>query len=229
MSANTSVLLEQHGQANLSTSDAEVSFDGIGGSLGGYSFFGSDPDDSPASIAEREMLLKAQDKAAVSEPGAFVRYAGGRPEHWCAHFVSWLHAQSGQPLPGWKPPSPSYFPRHAGCTWLWNMLTPKGFTHQGTPRRNDMIFYKHSDPKYASGHIGLVTEVKNGKVTSIEGNLTPGGGRPDTIAKVTRPLTSSRILGYGRFYQPKSMTVPVIGAVAGLGALGLTLFLLRKR
>jgi len=180
----------------------------------------------PADIAEKELKLKKGVPQLVSEPGAFARYAGGREEHWCAHFTAWLHAQAGQPLPDWKPPSSSYFPRHAGCTWLWNHLAKLGLVHKGMPKRHDLIFYKHSNPKYASGHIGLVTEVKDGKVVSIEGNLTPGGGRPDTIAKLTRPLSSSKILGYGRCYQP---ALPWIGLATVGGSFLLTMKLLKKK
>lgn len=181
----------------------------------------------PAKIAEHEFALKSTNRAAVSEPGAYARYTGGRPEHWCAHFVSWLHAQAGQPLPGWKPPSPSYFPRHAGCTWLWKHLRSLGLVHNGLPQRNDMIFYKHGQyPKYESGHIGLVTEVKNGKVISIEGNLTPGGGRADTVGKVTHKLNSPRILGYGRFYNP---ALPLVGVAVLAGSFFATMKLLKKK
>lgn len=181
---------------------------------------------SPAAVAERELEYKKRNPAAVSEPGAFDRYAGGRHEHWCAHFTSWLHAQAGQPLPQWMAPSPSYFPRHAGCTWLWNLLSGLGLVHKGTPKRDDLIFYKHSSSKYASGHIGIVTGVENGKVVSIEGNLTPGGGRPDTIARCKHSLSSSKILGYGRVYKAQ---IPIGNALVIMGGAAAAFAMLKNR
>jgi hypothetical protein len=86
-------------------------------------------------------------------------------------------------------------------------------THNGMPRRNDIIFYKHPDPKYKSGHVGLVTEVKDGQVTAIEGNLSSSKG-PDTVAKTVRPLTSSKIYGYARAYRGGVSPVLLIGAAA---------------
>lgn len=216
------VLKEQQNQASWAAEGAEVSFAGTGGDLSGFGLFTDS--NSPAGVAEREMLIKQQNRDVVSEPHAFVRYAGGRKEHWCAHFIAWLHWRAGQPLPDWKPPSVEYFPRHAGCHWLWKHLTAYGMVHRGMPRRNDIIFYKNKNPEYTSGHVGLVTEVADGKVTSIEGNLTPSNGA-DTIAKVTRSLDHSKILGYGRVYRPATW----VGPIVGLGAFAITTFLLRKR
>lgn len=164
----------------------------------------------PADYAEQEFALKKTNKALIKEPRAFDRYAGGRPEHWCAHFVSWLFWKSGIPLPGWFPPTAERMPPTANCTYLYDTLDSMGLTYS-TPKRHDMIFYKHSNPKYSAAHIGIVTNVdqRAGTVTTIEGNVS------DQVVRITRKLSDNRILGYGRFYHP---AVPVVGGLALAGA-----------
>lgn len=173
---------------------------------------------TPASLAEAEWAIKAYDKAAVSAPAAYDKYAGGRHEPWCAWFASWIFAKVNQPLPGYKPPSPTQFADSANCSYLFNRLSEKGLI-KSSPKRNDLIFYKHSNPQYPSGHVGIVTEVKDGKVTSVEGNLS------NMVAKATHLLSDPKIAGYGRVYTPG---LPLVGLAALGGSFWLTLRYLQK-
>lgn len=165
----------------------------------------------PADYAEQEFALKQTNKALVREPAAFDRYAGGRPEHWCAHFVSWLFWKAGIPLPGWFPPTAERMPPTANCTYVYNKMDKLGLT-TSTPKRHDMIFYKHPNPKYSAGHIGIVTKVdpQAGTVTTIEGNVS------DQVVRITRKLSDKTIRGYARFYFPAAL--PVTGSLALAGA-----------
>ena len=174
---------------------------------------------TPASLAEREFAIKAKDKAAVSEPSAFNKYAGGRQEAWCAHFASWIFAQLGNPLPGYRVPSPSVANPTAGCSYLYEQAKKMGVL-RSYPQRDDIIFYKSSNPDKISGHVGIVTDVRDGKVVSIEGNLS------DTVARVTHSLSDNKILGYANFYRAG---LPLVGLVALGGSFWLTLKYLNRK
>lgn len=61
------------------------------------------------------------------------------------------------------------------------------------PQAGDVIFFKTAD---GTGwqHTGIVTDVKNGYVYTVEGNA----GTPEGVNSFVYPLTNPRIGGYGR-------------------------------
>ena len=143
---------------------------------------------TPLDFARQELASR------IKEPEAFARYSGGRDEAWCAHFVSWLYAQAGAPLPGYFPPHTGRggFSPTGGCNYLVKTMRDAGrILPPGTiPQPNDLIFYKHVDPKtgqfttkgalyglpFVYGHVGLVADVIEDrgvkKVVTIEGNYS---------------------------------------------------------
>lgn len=125
----------------------------------------------------------------------------GQP--WCACFVNWCfkHAYGETEA------------KNLLCTkGAWSYYTPtsaqyfknmhRWFT---TPQRGDVIFFKNSQ---RICHTGIVLEVKNGRVYTIEGN-TSGGSTLEAnggcVAKKNYPLGYNRIAGYGR---PKYSNMP---------------------
>lgn len=76
-----------------------------------------------------------------------------------------------------------------------------------TPKPGDYIFFDlenewnkittHDNIKKAAKHTGLVVEVKNGKVYTIEGNA----GKPEMVRKKEYNLNNNNILGYGSWYK----------------------------
>lgn len=89
----------------------------------------------------------------------------------------------------------------------------KGFNfyyskHHGgnyTPKKGDYIYFDWNadwngkiSQQGLSDHVGLVVEVKNGKVITIEGNTDGGNGQ---VKKKEYPLNSKYIVGYGSWYQ----------------------------
>ena len=120
-------------------------------------------------------------------------YAG---QPWCACFVNWCfkHAYGETEA------------KNLLCTkGAWSYYTPTSAQyfknmHQWftTPQRGDVIFFKNSQ---RICHIGIVLEVKNGRVYTIEGN-TSGGSTLEAnggcVAKKNYPLGYNRIAGYGR-------------------------------
>lgn len=172
---------------------------------------------TPAQLAQAEWDIKSYSKATVSEPAAYARYSGGRVEPWCAHFVSWVFAQVGQPLPGYLAPSSTRANPTASASYLYGQAVAAGLLNR-SPKVNDVIFYKNSDASKPSGHVGIVTAVSDGKVVSIEGNLG------DTVARVSHSLSDPKILGYGRFYS----ALPLVGLLTTAGSFAVAWWLLRK-
>jgi hypothetical protein len=171
---------------------------------------------SVADIARREYSL------GIKEPQAFDKYAGGRNEHWCAHFASWVYLQAGLPLPGYRTPSakpPAWNPI-ASVNTMFETLDDMGAIY-GSPQIGDLIFYYRSGSSGDKGHVGIVTELKDGEVVSIEGNLS------NRIARVTHKLSDPKIAGYGRPYaQPAS---PLTGLLVLVGSVLITKKLIEAR
>lgn len=109
---------------------------------------------------------------------------------WCNVFVDWCFVQAvgveraRELLTGFS----------AGCTQDYNWMKAKGQT-VSSPVKGDLIFFGDLS------HIGIVEEVRDGKVYTIEGNtsnaaeLIINGG---TVAKKSYSLNSKYIYGYAR-------------------------------
>lgn len=93
------------------------------------------------------------------------------------------------------------------CGGLYSFYTPssaqlyknKGQWHTGSDvRRGDQIFFKNSQRIH---HTGLVVDVKNGRVYTVQGNtsngtaVVPNGGM---VCAKSYPIGLSKIAGYGR-------------------------------
>ncbi len=105
---------------------------------------------------------------------------------WCAMFVSWCADQVGI--------LNNIIPMHAsstaGMNWFINAGLWQSQESGYQPKVGDIVYFDWSggnDPD----HLGIVTMVANGKITTIEGNTT------NSVAERTYSLTSSSIIGYG--------------------------------
>ena len=117
---------------------------------------------------------------------------GMNNQPWCAIFVSWCAAQIGVlgannqsgiiPRTAWVPDYQTYYSGKG-------LYRPKG---SYTPRPGDIILYG------SNSHVGLVEQVSNGKVITIEGNTSANGNSSngDGVYRRTRSLTDSWIKGY---------------------------------
>lgn len=66
------------------------------------------------------------------------------------------------------------------------------------PEKGDVIFFTNGKRAY---HTGIVTDVKNGRVYTVEGNTSSSTGVVENggaVAKKSYALSYSKILGYGR-------------------------------
>lgn len=148
-----------------------------------------------------DMLESKTANAGSNNYTKFGRDMGCNGQPWCDAFVDWCFkkaygtAEAKALLGGWS----NYTPTSA--QYFKNMH--QWFT---TPQRGDIIFFKNSQ---RICHTGIVLEVKNGRVYTIEGN-TSGGSTLEAnggcVAKKNYPLGYNRIAGYGR---PKYSNTPV--------------------
>jgi hypothetical protein len=123
------------------------------------------------------------------------RFAGGREEPWCAHFVATLFRDEGAPLPGDIAPSRKQHNPIARVATLWARLAEAGW-QVAKPKPGDIVVYRlrmESDPG-AGWHCGIVTSVTvDGKIfQAIEGNLS------DKVQRVSRATDDRRIVGFAR-------------------------------
>lgn len=98
-----------------------------------------------------------------------VRGPGEKPqlsEPWCADFVSWAWRRAGVPI-GWGGLGSDYVPELAGwarLTGRWHAAR-KGYR----PQPGDLVVYSAGGS--SRGHIGMVVNVRNGRMLTVEGNF----------------------------------------------------------
>ncbi|WP_295214401.1 CHAP domain-containing protein [Ruminococcus sp.] len=109
---------------------------------------------------------------------------------WCQAFVSWCAIQAGV--------SSSVIKRTAGTIDEIDFFKSQDVWHDGpyygasyTPQRGDIIYF-YSSTSNSHRHAGIVTDVSDGYVHTIEAN-TSG----NVVARNRYPLTYSNIVGYG--------------------------------
>jgi len=111
---------------------------------------------------------------------------------WCACFVSWCANQGGYIDVG-------VIPKFAGCRngvqWFKDRALWQDNTY--TPNPGDIIFFDWNN-KGSSGqqdgladHVGIVEEVENGKIYTVEGNTS------DSCAERQYAVGHYEILGFG--------------------------------
>jgi hypothetical protein len=174
----------------------------------GYSDVPSGTFNGPSSEAGVNALRAAQSQVGVGEATGnndglpAQRYCGGQNIPWCASFVAWSFAQSGNPLPGDQA-------RLASAPYMASVMQRGGKFHRGTPQPGDIIFFRD-----AGGicHTGIVESVQNGRVNTIEGNSS------NRVARRSYPLGSGAIAGYARHGSGAAATEGAAASRMGGGA-----------
>ena len=122
-------------------------------------------------------------------------YASWGRFEWCAVFISWIANQHG--LMG------KTIPKFIGCETGAGWFMKKGLfknKREYTPEPGDIVFFTWYDPDKAKtriGHVGLVIKVENGRIYTIEGNVT------DQIVNKNYPIDGAKIAGYARPEYPE--------------------------
>lgn len=121
------------------------------------------------------------------------RFAGGRSEPWCAHFIAWCFRSAGVSIPGDIPPTKENANPLASVEFMERVFKEHEWFYR-QPKVGDIIFFKNRGASDAGGgrHCGIVSGVDRETVTTIEGNLG------NSVKQVCHRLDSPRISGYGR-------------------------------
>ena len=105
---------------------------------------------------------------------------------WCCAFVWWVFNQF----------SPCLVKKTAGCADLGNWFKQNNAWHNKTPQVGDVVFFKFSGNARWTNHVGIVIEVKNGYIKTVEGNTAISNNNNGGEVMVRE--RSSNIVGYGR-------------------------------
>lgn len=132
---------------------------------------GSQPGRSALAAAIVELKAGAGEVGGNNQ-GPFVRKylhglaAEGNP--WCAGFVSYCFSQ----IPGGMP-----FPYSVGARVLLGEFRDKSWTRKPTegyePKPGDIVVWWRESLSSGKGHVGLVHELRDGFLYTIEGNKSP--------------------------------------------------------
>lgn len=106
---------------------------------------------------------------------------------WCAIFIDWCADKVGA--------LNKLIPRYPGCGNFYNWYKNQGLITM-KPKDGDIGFVKPTKPTATCSHVFIVYEVNGNTITTIEGNWG------DKVAKRTRKLTDSDILGFGSVQWP---------------------------
>lgn len=133
--------------------------------------------------------------------------------YWCDQFVDWCFVkafgkdEAKKLLGGWSaytPTSAQYYD-DIDC---W---------HTSNPKIGDQIFFKNSQ---RINHTGIVYNVDNTKVYTIEGNTSSGSGvvsNGGCVTKKSYNLNNSKIAGYGRPKYDSVESSSVVISFSGVG------------
>ena len=78
---------------------------------------------------------------------------------WCCAFVAWCFRNTG------------IFPKTASCANALDWFEQRG-QRVSKPQVGDIVFFKFSTNARRTNHIGIVVEVGNNYITTIEGNTS---------------------------------------------------------
>lgn len=152
-------------------------------------------DDFKANAGNRNYTKFARDLDGI--PGFYNGKKQGFP--WCDVFVDWLFVEAFGVDNAKKLLCQPDKSLGAGCGYSARYYQEKGQFHKSNPKPGDQIFFLDSVGDVA--HTGLVYQVDNLYVYTVEGNTSPkagvvgnGGG----VHKKQYALSYNRIYGYGR-------------------------------
>jgi hypothetical protein len=150
-------------------------------------------------LADRIVQLASSHVGVKEEGGAnkgppVDRFAGGRSEPWCAHFVAWLFRFEGAPLPGDVEPSAVQHNPIASVKTMWRYLQESG-VQVLSPKAGDVVVFKTrvDSDRGAGWHVGIVSAVDGVRIQTIEGNSG------DSVARRRYLTGDHRILGFARW------------------------------
>lgn len=161
----------------------------------------------PDGTAQRVIEVALDEIGYVEKPVNLTKYgeftkADGLP--WCGSFVNWCFHQAGVKLPSMV--STAMGAQRMKEVGRWDTQ----------PKRGDLAFFDFpNDGIDRISHIGIVADVKDGEVITIEGNTAPSGGDQRNggmvMIKNRKFGAGSSIVGFARpKFQPFAGVFPTI-------------------
>lgn len=128
-------------------------------------------------FAQRVVALAAEQVGIHESGGAnkgppIDKFAGGRSEPWCAHFVAWLYRECGIKIPGDVLPTLKQHNPIARVQTMWTCLEEASWVLE-QPMAGAIIVFRSrmdSDPDKDGWHCGVVSSVTDKAIQTIEGN-----------------------------------------------------------
>ena len=139
----------------------------------------------PAGTGNQAIVQVALTQEGNSGDTYWSWYGFGSRVEWCACFVSWCGEQCGYLESG-------VLPKFSLCSDGARWFQTKGQFQDGSyvPAAGDIIFFDWKNDGTID-HVGIVENVADGVVHTVEGNSK------DKVARRSYPLGDSRIYGYG--------------------------------
>ena len=130
---------------------------------------------------------------------------------WCCAFIWYIHNEAGVDIK-----------KTASCAELGAWFKNNGKFKTSAPKVGDIVFFKFSGSSRWTNHVGIVVEVGNGYIKTIEGNTSSdekgsqsNGGM---VAERKRKLNST-IVGFG-YFEPIENTPCTIYPTIKIGSRG---------
>lgn len=130
---------------------------------------------------------------------------------WCCAFIWYIHNEAGVDIK-----------KTASCVELGTWFKNNGKFKTSAPKVGDIVFFKFSGSSRWTNHVGIVVEVGNGYIKTIEGNTSSdekgsqsNGGM---VAERKRKLNST-IVGFG-YFEPIENTPSTIYPTIKIGSRG---------
>lgn len=119
---------------------------------------------------------------------------------WCDVFTDWCFVEAFGVEEAKKLLCQPEKSLGAGCGYSMNYYKNKGQFHTEKPQKGDQIFF-YNKTKTSIAHTGIVYDVDDTYVYTVEGNTSPSSGVVDNggmVCKKSYALNYDRIAGYGR-------------------------------
>ncbi len=149
---------------------------------------------------EKKSNSQLDSKTANAGSANYTKYGkwyGLNPDLWCAMFICWIFNEAYGETAAKKLLAGRF---SAACEEIRQNFIGKKQYHTSNPQIGDLVFFKGTRHAGAN-HIGIITDVSQGRIYTIEGNTSGGNYVIDNgggVAKKSYGITYSKILGYGR-------------------------------
>ena len=130
---------------------------------------------------------------------------------WCCAFIWYIHNEAGVDIK-----------KTASCAELGTWFKNNGKFKTSAPKVGDIVFFKFSGSLRWTNHVGIVVEVGNGYIKTIEGNTSSdekGSQSNGGIVAERKRKLNSTIVGFG-YFEPIENTPSTIYPTIKIGSRG---------